>query len=542
MSSYVIGLDFGTDSVRAMVVNAHTGEVVSTAVEIYPRWAKGLYCNPTASMYRQHPMDFIESMEKCLLNVLTPCQALLNNILGISLATTGSTPVPVNWEGTPLALLPEFATNPNAMFILWKDHTAIAEAKEINDAAKIWDVDFTKYSGGIYSPEWFWSKMLHVLRTDNEVASKAFSWVEHCDWMPAVLTGNTAPLELKRSRCAAGHKAMWHEEFNGLPSEKFLEKLDPLLKGMREKLYNSTYTADVTAGVISANWAAKLGLRPDVKIGVGAIDAHFGAVGASIEPYTMVKVMGTSTCDMLIAPLDVYQHHLIKGICGQVNGSIIPGMLGMEAGQSAFGDVYKWFEQILSFPLTIMSGILDDEECKKMQTLILPELNKQATLLPLSAEDEVALDWINGRRTPDADLNLKGIIGGITLGTTAPRIFKALVEATAFGSKSIIMRFKEEGVPVNKVIVLGGISKKSTFVLQTLANVLEVPIEVVKSDQACALGAAMFSATISKIYPDIQSAQKSMSSGLDAVFNPEPEKASIYKILYAKYIELGNSK
>lgn len=543
MSSYVIGLDFGTDSVRAMVVNAHTGEVVSTAVEIYPRWAKGLYCNPTASMYRQHPMDFIESMEKCLLNVLTPCQALLNNILGISLATTGSTPVPVNWEGTPLALLPEFATNPNAMFILWKDHTAIAEAKEINDAAKIWDVDFTKYSGGIYSPEWFWSKMLHVLRTDNEVASKAFSWVEHCDWMPAVLTGNTAPLELKRSRCAAGHKAMWHEEFNGLPSEEFLEKLDPLLKGMREKLYNSTYTADVTAGVISANWAAKLGLRPDVKIGVGAIDAHFGAVGASIEPYTMVKVMGTSTCDMLIAPIDVYQHHLIKGICGQVNGSIIPGMLGMEAGQSAFGDVYKWFEQILSFPLTIMfSGILADEERKKMQALILPELNKQAALLPLTAEDEVALDWINGRRTPDADLNLKGVIGGITLGTTAPRIFKALVEATAFGAKAIIMRFKEEGVPVNKVIVLGGISKKSAFVLQTLANVLEVPIEVVKSDQACALGAAMFSATISKVYPDIQSAQKSMSSGFDAVFNPEAEKASIYKILYAKYIELGNSK
>jgi len=363
LSAYVIGLDFGTDSVRAMVVNAYTGEVVYTAVEIYPRWAKGLYCNPSTSMYRQHPLDFIESMEKCLLNVLTPCQALVKNILGISLATTGSTPVPVNREGIPLALLPEFASNPNAMFILWKDHTANAEAKEINDAAKIWDVDFTKYSGGIYSPEWFWSKMLHVLRTDKEVASKAFSWVEHCDWMPAVLTGNTAPLELKRSRCAAGHKAMWHEEFNGLPSEEFLEKLDSLLKGMREKLYDSTYTADVTAGVISANWAAKLGLRPDVNIGVGAIDGHFGAVGASIEPYTIVKVMGTSTCDMLIAPLDVYKHHLIKGICGQVNGSIIPGMLGMEAGQSAFGDVYKWFEQIISFPLTIMSsGIMADEE------------------------------------------------------------------------------------------------------------------------------------------------------------------------------------
>lgn len=535
MIAHVIGLDFGTDSVRAVIVNAHTGETVSSAVENYPRWAKGLYCDPSTSMYRQHPLDFIESMEKCLLDALAPCQELLDSILGISLATTGSTPVAVDEHGNPLALLPEFASNPNAMFILWKDHTANDEALEINDAAKSWDVDFTKYSGGIYSSEWFWSKMLHVLRNDQAVAKKAFSWIEHCDWMPAVLTGNTAPLEIKRSRCAAGHKAMWHEEFDGLPSEDFLKNVDPLLKGVREKLYSSTYTADEAAGVISAEWAAKLGLRSDVKIGVGAIDAHFGAVGAAIEPYTLVKVMGTSTCDMLIAPIDVYQHHLIRGICGQVNGSIIPGMLGMEAGQSAFGDVYKWFEKLLSFPLT---G-LPEEEYKKIQAAILPELNKQAALLPLREDDEVALDWINGRRTPDADLNLTGIISGITLGTTASRMFKSLVEATAFGSKAIIMRFKEEGVPVNKVIALGGISKKSTFVLQTLANVLAVPIEVVKSEQACALGAAMFSATISKVYPDIQTAQKSMSSGFDVTFIPDPEKVAIYEVLYARYIKLG---
>ncbi|RZM29796.1 MAG: ribulokinase [Pedobacter sp.] len=537
MSAYVIGLDFGTDSVRSMLVDALTGAEVSTAVVNYPRWAKGLYCDPSVSMYRQHPLDYLEAMEESVLSTLASHQDKLNAVKGISLATTGSTPVAVDENGTPLALLPAFAENPNGMFMLWKDHTATAEAEAINATARSWAIDFTKYSGGTYSPEWYFSKILHVLRVDAAVAEKAYSWVEHCDWMPAVLTGNTRPDALKRSRCVGGHKAMWHEDFDGLPAQDFLDAVDPLFSNIRERLYKNTYTSDESAGVISAEWATKFGLPSDVQVGVGALDAHFGAVGAFIEPFTMVKVMGTSTCDMMIVPLADFQHQLIKGICGQVNGSIVPSMLGMEAGQSAFGDVYKWFEEILSFPL---SGMTDETLRKQLKAAILPELNRKAALLPLSADDEVALDWINGRRTPDADMHLKGIITGLTLGTTAPRIFKALVEATAFGSKAIIARFRAEGVPVKQVVVLGGISKKSTFVLQTLANVLDMPIQVVKSEQACALGAAMFAATIGHVYPDLQSAQEAMASGFDATFLPEEEKVTIYAELFAKYLNWGS--
>lgn len=540
LNACVIGLDFGTDSVRALLVDAYTGREIFTSVSYYPRWAKGLYCDPAQSQYRQHPLDYLESMEECLLNVLKSNPETVKFIKGISIDTTGSTPVAMNKEGTPLALLPAFESNPNAMFILWKDHTANEEAKEINTLAASWEINFTKYSGGIYSPEWFWAKMLHVLRTDELVAEHAFSWVEHCDWMPAVLTGNTNPLEIKRSRCAAGHKAMWHEDFGGLPSSSFLEKLDPKLKSVRDNLYTQTYTADHSVGVISKAWAEKLGLPKDVVIGVGAIDAHFGAVGAAIEPYTLVKVMGTSTCDMLIAPIDRYRNHLVKGICGQVDGSIIPGALGMEAGQSAFGDVYKWFEQLLAFPLhEILQDTLSTEEIKKAKDAILPKLNEQAALLPVTENDELAIDWINGRRTPYANMDLTGLISGLTLGSNAPRIFKALVEATAFGAKAIVMRFVEEGIPVKKIIVLGGISKKSKFVLQTLADVLQIEIGVVKSEQACALGAAMFAATISGIHADIQKAQHAMSSGFDKTFMPDPAKGKIYEKLFRQYISLG---
>jgi L-ribulokinase len=538
---YVIGLDFGTDSVRAMLVDATNGEEIRTAIHPYSRWAKGLYCNADLSQFRQHPLDYLEGMEQSVRKALADCPpGVINNIAGISIDTTGSTPVAVDRNGTPLALLPEFAENPNAMFVLWKDHTAHKEAEEINVLASQWGTDFTRYSGGTYSPEWFWSKILHILRKDDEVAAHAWSWMEHCDWMPALLTGETDLKQIKRSRCAAGHKAMWHEDFGGLPSEAYLERLDPRLKGIRGRLFTGTFTCDVAAGTISKEWAGRLGLPETVKIGVGGIDAHFGAVGAAIEPYTLVKVMGTSTCDMLVAPLVNHQHQLVRGICGQVDGSILPGMLGMEAGQSAFGDLYKWFENLISYPLTeLMADNLNAAEIEQIKSRILPRLNEQAADLPLTENDEIALDWINGRRTPDVDLTLTGAITGLRLASSAPRIFKALVEATAYGSKSIMERFIEEGIAVNKVIVLGGISKKSGYVLQTLANVLEVPIEVVRSEQACALGAAMFAATVGGVYPDIQTAQLHMSSGFDAAFIPQPERVDVYRKLYRKYKKIG---
>ncbi|MET0392786.1 MAG: ribulokinase, partial [Chitinophagaceae bacterium] len=349
----VIGLDFGTDSVRALVVNAATGMEISSAVHYYKRWQQQRYCDPATSRFRQHPLDYIEGMEESIrqsIASLTPEQR--GQIAGLSVDTTGSTPGPVNRQGVPLALLPGFADNPNAMFVLWKDHTAQQEADEINALAHSWKTDYTKYSGGLYSPEWFWAKLLHILRADEAVRDQAFTWAEHCDWMPALLTGNNDPLTWKRSRCAAGHKAMWHETFPGLPGEDFLQALDPLLTGLRDRLYEETFTADECAGTIAPEWAQKLGLPANVKIGVGSLDAHAGAAGACIGPYTLVKVTGTSTCDMVVVPYETHKDQLVHGICGQVNGSIVPGMLGMEAGQSAFGDVYQWFVQVLSFPLT----------------------------------------------------------------------------------------------------------------------------------------------------------------------------------------------
>ena len=558
---YVIGLDYGTDSVRALIVNVQTGEEIATHVYYYARWAKGLYCEPAQSQYRQHPLDYLEGLENAIKKALKKAgKNVAENIIGISVDTTGSTPVAVDKNGAPLSLLPEFADNPNAMFILWKDHTANKEAEEINHLAHNsqligWPVgqlvqdqptdrptdqptylDYTKFIGGVYSAEWFWAKILHTLRIDEKIRNAAFSWMEHCDWISAVLTGDTNPLKIKRSRCAAGHKAMWHESFDGLPSEEFLVKLDPLLKGLRERLFRNTYTSDQVMGKISKEWAKKLGIPEQTVIGVGTFDAHAGGVGACIEPYSLVRVMGTSTCDILIAPNEEVGHLLIKGICGQVDGSVIPNMLGLEAGQSAFGDVYAWFQNLLSFPL---KEFLTEKQADKYIAQIIPVLSEKAAQLNVTADDPIALDWFNGRRTPDANHNLKGGIMGLNLSTDAPKIFKVLVEATAFGAKAIVERFIEEGVPIKQVIGIGGVSKKSPYVMQMLADVLNMPIQIVKSEQACALGAAMYAATAAGFYPTLQVAQTAMSSGFDTVFYPNKEKVLIYEKLYLKYLSLG---
>ncbi|WP_159473588.1 ribulokinase [Dyadobacter sp. 3J3] len=536
-NKYVIGIDYGTDSVRALIVNANTGETAGTAVHEYKRWKEGKYCDPSISRFRQHPLDYLEGLESCVTGALKNAGAdVRENITGISIDTTGSTPVAVDRNGTPLALLPEFADNPNGMFILWKDHTANAEAEEINQLAHHWDTDYTKYVGGIYSSEWFWAKILKTLRIDEKVRESAFSWVEHCDWISAELTGITNPLTMLRSRCAAGHKALWHNEFDGLPSEEFFVALDPLLAGIRDRLFSKTDTSDKPMGTISAQWAEKLGIPSDVIIGVGAFDCHMGAVGALIEPYALCKVIGTSTCDMLVAPNEEIGHLLIQGICGQVDGSIVPGMLGMEAGQSGFGDIYAWFAKLIVTPV---SEILGENAAKELSEKLLPHLSAQAALLPVTENDVVAIDWLNGRRTPDANHTLKGAIFGLNLASDGARIFKALVESTAFGSKSIADRFIREGVPIREVIAIGGVAKKSGFVMQTLADVMNMPIKVASSDQACALGAAMFAAVASGIHQTLPEAQQAMNSGFDKEYHPRPEMVQIYEKLYQRYLKAG---
>ncbi|MBV7529180.1 ribulokinase [Chitinophaga sp. sic0106] len=541
-SQYVIGVDYGTDSVRTIVVDAGNGNEVASAVVHYPRWKQGLYCNAAESRFRQHPLDYIEGLETGIRKALAQAgPEVAAAVVAISVDTTGSTPVAVDATGTPLALLPAFQDNPNAMFVLWKDHTSIREAAEINATAATFPGNYLRFVGGIYSSEWFWAKLLHILRADEKVRKATHSWVEHCDWIPFLLTGGTNAADLKRGICSAGHKALYAAEFGGLPPEEFFTAIDPLLAGFRARLFDKAYTSSEAAGQLSPQWAERLGLRTSVTVGIGAFDAHMGAVGGQIEPYHLSKVMGTSTCDMLVAPMEEVNDTLVKGICGQVPGSVIPGMMGMEAGQSAFGDCYAWLSNVLAWPL---QHLLPDtpEAAHLKQTLLdkmIPELSRQAALLPPEESSELAIDWLNGRRTPDANQELKGSITGLQLATDAPRLFRAIAEATCFGAKAIVERFEREGVPVKGLIGIGGVAKKSAFIMQMMADVMNMPIRIHRSEQTCALGAAMFAATAAGVYSKVEDAMEAMGQGFEKEYLPDHSRVSIYAKRYQRYKALG---
>jgi len=548
-TSYVIGVDYGSDSVRSIIVDAATGQEVAASVFYYPRWKEQLYCDATANQFRQHPLDYVEGLEstikKCLLQA---GPAVAANVRALSVDTTGSTPVLVDKKGTPLALTPGFENNPNAMFVLWKDHTAVKEAAAINAHAKKFDVNYLQYVGGIYSSEWFWAKLLHVLREDEQVRTAAASLVEHCDWIPFLLTGGNDVTELKRGVCSAGHKALFATAFGGLPPNEFFKSLDPVLDGYVDKLYNKTYTASEKAGTLSKEWAERLGLSTDVVIGIGAFDAHMGAVGGQIEPYYLSKVMGTSTCDILVAPEVDVQDILVKGICGQVPGSVIPGMMGMEAGQSAFGDAYAWFRNLLMWPLKQTLGqskIIDADTAQQLieesEGKLIAELSKHAAQLEVNEDDELAVDWFNGRRTPDANQMLEGAFYGLNLGSNAPRMFKAVAEATCFGARAIVERFIEEKIPVKGLIGLGGVAKKSTFIMQMMADIMQMPIRIHKSEQTCAAGAAMFAATAAGLYDKVEDAMAAMGLGFETEYTPDASKAELYNKRYARYKQFGST-
>ena len=535
---YVIGLDFGTDSCRALIVDVRNGDEVATGVSFYPRWKAGLYCDAQSNRYRQHPLDYIESMTEAVhiaLSHLT--EEEIAAICGLCFDTTGSTPALTDCNGMPLALNPEFAEEPDAMFILWKDHTAVREAEQINALMKERNLDYLLYEGGTYSSEWVWSKVLHVINTNSKVKEAAYSWTEHCDWMTGLVTGNTIPEKMLRSRCAAGHKAMWHERWLLSSSEVLLE-LNPSLNRILPHLFTQTYTSDTRAGTLTAEWAGKLGLPQGIAVAVGALDAHMGAVGASVAPGVLTRIMGTSTCDIMVAEKHEIGDRCIEGICGQVDGSVLPGFIGLEAGQSAFGDIYAWFRKFMSWPL---KNIPEGEAKQKVMDTMLIELTREAQALKLSENDIVALDWMNGRRTPYADQNVKGMIAGLTLGSTAPEVFKALVEATAFGSRRIVEHMKAQGLHIDSVNGIGGISKKAPFVMQTLADVLNMPIRIVRSQQTCALGAAMFAAVAAGVYQDIMEAMKYMGSDVEVEYKPDTRRARVYETLYKKYLELAKN-
>ena len=531
--AYAVGVDYGTNSVRALVVDLADGREVASHVYDYPSGEAGILLDPKdPHTARQNPADYIKGFYASVGCAVQAAAAdpefRPQRVVGIGIDTTGSTPIPVDRNGRPLALLPEFATELAAHAWLWKDHTSHEEAAEITEKAKRVREKYLTKCGGAYSTEWYWSKILHCKRSAPKVFQAAYSWVELADFVPAFITGNLDPLTLPRGICAAGHKAMYHEAWQGLPSAKFLASIDPDLAILRDRYADHAVSSDQKAGSLTTEIAEKVGLPPGVAVAVGAFDAHMGAVGAGIKPGTLVKIIGTSTCDMMVAPMDAKLPD-IPGLCGIVPGSIIPKMYGLEAGQSAVGDIFNWFVKSLA---PAQYGGEDDAHTA---------LSREAAELRPGASGLVALDWNNGNRTILVDTLLTGLLVGQTLHTTAAEVYRALIEATAFGALTIINRFEEYGLKVKEVVNCGGIAEKNSLVMQIYANVCNRPMKISRSAQTCALGAAIFGAVAGGGYRTVEAAQRKMTGVKDVVYKPAKAAAAVYAELFRVYRALHDA-
>ena len=534
-AAYSIGLDYGTNSVRALLVNTANGREVATAVWNYTSGKDGVILSRDPNLARQHPADYVQGAEMTIKRALSQAKRMVrgfrpDQVIGIGVDTTGSTPIPVDRNGRPLGLDRRFSRHPAAMAWLWKDHTGVAEAGEISELARKTRPQYLAKCGGTYSSEWFFSKILHCLRTSPEVFDAAYLWVECADWIPAMLTGTEAPDQLSIGVCAAGHKAMYNDEWGGYPDAEFLSQLDPKLGELRSRLRPNAQTVDKSAGGLTAEWAKRTGLPAGIPVAVGAFDAHLGGVGSGIAPGTLVKIIGTSTCDMMVVPASEKLAD-IPGLCGIVPGSILPGFYGLEAGQSAVGDIFNWFVNYLQ-PLG-----------KKAESH--EALSAEASKLSPGESGLLALDWNNGNRTILVDQRLTGLLLGQTLYTTPAEIYRALIEATAFGALTIINRFEEYGVKVEQVVNCGGIAEKNPLVMQIYADVTGRPIKISRSAQTCALGAAIAGAVVAGKeaggHSNFAEAQQAMTGLKTCQFQPDPEAHAVYTKLYGLYRKLHDA-
>ncbi|MCP4263832.1 MAG: ribulokinase [Planctomycetes bacterium] len=536
MMAYTIGLDYGTNSVRSLLVDVANGNELGTSVYEYETGEAGIILDSADhNLARQNPADYLKGIEVTIKTAIAQAKKADKNfdtkqIIGIGIDTTGSTPIPVDEKGTPLSMLDPFKDNPNACAWLWKDHTAHAEAAEITELAQQEHPEYLAKCGGTYSSEWFFSKVLHCLRTDAKVFDAAYSWVECCDYITAVLTDTSKPELIKRSRCAAGHKAMFSNQWGGLPAKDFLSKLDSKLGELRERLYDETYTIETQAGKLTEQWAKKLGLPVGIPVAVGAFDAHLGAVGSGIAPGKLIKIIGTSTCDMLVYETS-RELADVPGICGIVDGSILPSYFGLEAGQSAVGDIFNWFVNYIQ-----ASG----KESGSHEAL-----TERATNLKPGQSGLLALDWNNGNRTVLVDQRLTGLLVGQTLHTRPEEIYRALIEATAFGALTIINRFEEYGVKVSEVINCGGIAEKNPLLMQIYADVTGRQMNISRSAQSCALGSCIAGVVVAGKkaggFDNVPDAQAAMCGIKDATYKPVPENHKLYTKLYALYKQLHDA-
>ena len=538
---YTVGIDFGSDSVRTIVVDVDNGKTCFSGVCEYRRWKSGLYQHPEKCIFRQHPLDYLEAMEACVKKTLREMsEEQIKEIVGIGVDTTGSTPAPVNRQGVPLALTEEFAENENAMFYLWKDHSAAKEAEEVNTVFSGNEIaDYCRYQGK-YSAEWFWAKILHGIRTDEQIRKKAYTWVEHCDWIVGELCGNTDPAKMYHSSCAAGHKALWNSHWKGLPAKEVLDQLDPYLGEVRERFGQNPGPATVAAGKLSDKWAKKLGLPDTVIVSGSAFDAHAGAVGAGISEKTLVSTIGTSAVDMLIDHPENLEKKQIHDYCGQAEDSILPDYMGIETGQSAFGDIFAWFKEMLLWPLHHAAGAETEETelFREMEKNLLNNLEKAASELP-EEPFPIALDWFNGRRYPDTDDFQKAAVTGLSLGTSAPVLYRSLIFGALCGLRRIVEGFERTGIEIDNVIVVGGISKKSVYIMQMMADVLGKETVIVDSDQTCALGAAIYAAVACGKYRTAAEAISHMAAKVVCCYRPDRGKVDFYDRQYDRYLELA---